>query len=164
MTPGAWLLRFRQKFGKGLRTAYYRDHVRPRILQTPPVSGTVDGTAELHVMTRAQDWLDLMWGLKSFYALSGRKYKLAIHDDGSLTPEQRAATRWHFPDGLFPIAAGRSGQKDVWEVANWPRCLEFRRTNILSPKIFDFVSYLDSSRMLLFDSDLLFFAEPPQSC
>ncbi len=161
MTPGAWLLRFRQKFGKGLRTAYYRDHVRPRILQTPPVSGTVDGTAELHVMTRAQDWLDLMWGLKSFYALSGRKYKLAIHDDGSLTPEQRAATRWHFPDGRL-IERAEADKRMFGELANWPRCLEFRRTNILSPKIFDFVSYLDSSRMLLFDSDLLFFADPAE--
>jgi len=34
MTPDALVLSFRQKFGHGLR-AWYRDVVRPRILQRP---------------------------------------------------------------------------------------------------------------------------------
>jgi hypothetical protein len=159
MTAGALLLRFRQKFGKGLRTAYYRDIVRPRILQTQPVCGTTDGTAELHVMTRSQDWLDLIWGLKSFYAFSGRKYKLAVHDDGSLTKEQRELTREHFPDARL-IERVEADAKMLNALQAWPRCLKFRQTNILAPKVFDFIGYLESERMIIFDSDLLFFDRP----
>jgi hypothetical protein len=43
---------------------------------------------------------------------------------------------------------------------SFPRSLEFRSTNLLAPKVFDFIAYLESDRMGLFDSDLLFFAEP----
>jgi len=35
MTPDALVLSFCQKFGHGLRVAWYRDVVRPRILQRP---------------------------------------------------------------------------------------------------------------------------------
>ncbi len=38
--------------------------------------------------------------------------------------------------------------------------ISFRNTNLLAPKIFDFAAFLDSDRMALFDSDLLFFTEP----
>ena len=43
---------------------------------------------------------------------------------------------------------------------DYPRCLEFRRSNALSLKIFDFAMSLRSERLLVFDSDLLFFREP----
>lgn len=48
------------------------------------------------------------------------------------------------------------------ELHGYPRSLDFRRTNLLAPKVFDFISYLRSDRMLLFDSDLLFFDEPKE--
>src|SRR5438874_7227531 len=58
LTSGALLLLLRQKFGHGIRAAWYRDVVRPRILSTPPISGTIDPTCEVHVLTSAQDWLN----------------------------------------------------------------------------------------------------------
>ena len=159
MTPGALILWLRQKFGRGLRTAYYRDVVRPRILRTPPVADTTDPTAEVHVMTRAEDWLNMVWALKSFYRASERRYKLCIHDDGSLRPEQRDATRKHFPAARL-IDRPTSDRLVLAQLSAFPRCHEFRRTNVLAPKVFDFAAFLESDRMLLFDSDLLFFKEP----
>ena len=36
-------------------------------------------------MARAiSDWLNLLWTLKSFYLVSGRRYRLCIHEDGTL--------------------------------------------------------------------------------
>src|SRR5262245_55359395 len=99
LTPGrAWLL-LRQRFGHGLRVAYYRDIVRPRILRTAPITGLTDRRCELHVMTSGGGWLNLMWSLKSFYWASGRTYALCIHDDGSLPETARHSLRRHFPDG-----------------------------------------------------------------
>ena len=87
LTPGALWLRFHQKFRHGLRVAWYRDAVRPRILKTPPVEGLDDLTCEIHVLTSSSDWLNLVWALKSFYRFSGRRCALCIHDDGTL-PEK----------------------------------------------------------------------------
>src|SRR6266852_1535963 len=97
LTPGALRLRFRQKFGDGLRTVWYRDIVRPRILSTAPIKGTSDRRCEIHVLTSKDDWLNLIWTLKSFYVASGRRYALCIHDDGSLADAELAALREHFP-------------------------------------------------------------------
>ena len=92
LTPGAIWLRANQKYGHGLRVAWYRDVVRPRILSTPPITGTTDKRCEIHVLTSKEDWLNLIWTLKSFYIASGRRYALCIHEDGSL--DRRGACRF----------------------------------------------------------------------
>lgn len=159
MSPGAILLKLQQTFGHGLTTAYYRDIVRPRILKTAPIEGTTDSRCEIHVLTSARDWLNLVWTLKSFYAVSRRRYALCIHDDGSLDATARGALRQHFPAArLIPRAEADAKLAEV--LRGYPRCLQFRNTNLLAPKVFDFIAYLQSDRMGLFDSDLLFFREP----
>ncbi|HYM01269.1 MAG TPA: hypothetical protein VEZ90_20080 [Blastocatellia bacterium] len=158
-TPGAILLYLVQKFGHGLRTAWYRDVVRPRILQSRPIPRTTDSRCEIHVMTSESDWLNLVWALKSFYFFSRKQYKLCIHDDGSLLPEHRTAIETHFPAARL-IDRQAADRYLGTLLKHYPRSLEFRRTNLLAPKVFDFVSYLEADRMLLFDSDLLFFKEP----
>ena len=159
MTPGGLLLKFRQTFGRGLRVAYYRDVVRPSILQAPPVGGTNDKTCEIHVLTSAGDWLNLVWALTSLYAASGRHYSLCIHEDGTLQPAQIESLTKHFP-GARVILKRQADAEVLPALASYPRCAEFRRTNHLSPKVFDFAHYLQSDRMLLLDSDVLFFREP----
>src|SRR5438874_13110144 len=98
LTPGALCLRFRQKFDRGLRVAWYRDVVRPRILSTPPMTGTTDKRCEIHVLTSKDDWLNLIWTLKSFYVASGRRYALCIHEDGSLADAELATLGRQFPN------------------------------------------------------------------
>src|SRR6266852_3288951 len=159
LTPGALWLRFQQKFGHGLRVAWYRDVVRPRILSTPPITGTTDKRCEIHVLTSRHDWLNLIWTLKSFYIASGRRYALCIHEAGSLANTEIIALAEHFPDARIirrDVADAKVGNV----LRDFPRSLSFRNTNLLAPKIFDFAIFLDSDRMALFDSDLLFFAEP----
>jgi hypothetical protein len=159
ITPGALRLRFRQKFGHGLRVAWYQDIVRPRILSTTPIMGTTDNRCEIHVLTSKRDWLNLIWTLKSFYVASGRRYALCIHEDGSLADHERSALAEHFPDARI-IRRSAADAKLAEVLRGFPRSLSFRNTNVLAPKVFDFIAYLESERMALFDSDLLFFAEP----
>lgn len=158
---GSLIYRLRKKYGWGLRVAYYRDLVRPRILRTPPVAGLTDAGCEIHVLTSQQDWLNLIWTLKSFYAVSGRKYRLCIHDDGSMEKEALEQLARHFPDARL-IDRKTADREVLPTLAAFPRCRTFRQTNHLSPKLFDFRHYLQSDRMLLLDSDVLFFAEPTE--
>ena len=159
VSPGALLLRFRTKYKHGLATAHFRDAVRPRILQTAPVRAADAQICEIHVLTSANDWLNLMWALKSFYHYSGRQYALAIHDDGTLTDEIRQTLRTHFPAARL-INRAQADEQARARLKDHPRALDFRLTNHLSPKLFDFPAYLQSERMLLLDSDVLFFREP----
>ncbi|HEV2761677.1 MAG TPA: hypothetical protein VGV38_01685 [Pyrinomonadaceae bacterium] len=159
MSIGALYLNLRKKYEHGLKTAYYRDAVRGRILRSSPVAGTTNRACEIHVLTSAADWVNMMWALKSFYWVTGRDYALCVHDDGSLTPELRSVMQRHFPEARV-VARDEADRKVLPLLAGHPRCLEFRRTNQLSPKVFDFMAYLESDRMLLLDSDILFFSEP----
>jgi hypothetical protein len=160
-TIGSVVLKARQKYGHGLRAAYFRDHVRPKILTTKPIKCEPNGICEIHVLTSANDWLNLVWTLKSFYYYSQRRYALFVHDDGSLDPEAKAALRHHFP-GVTIIDRERADREMETVLGGFPRCLHFRRTNLLAPKVFDFIHYLSADRMLLLDSDILFFAAPQE--
>ncbi len=159
MSLGSLVLQVRQKYEHGLQTAYFRDSVRSRILETPPIANTIDRTCEIHVLTYEKDWLNLIWALKTFYHYSSRRYALCIHDDGTLSPDNCATLQHHFPDARI-IDRPTADQKVLQGLAAYPRCLEFRKANHLAPKVFDFAAYLESDRMLLLDSDVLFFAEP----
>ena len=159
LRPGALVYRVRRKFQHGLRTAYYRDVVCPSICDSRPVTGTSSDVCEIHVLTSSQDWLNLLWTLKSFYHFSGRRYALCIHDDGTLPSAARAALRKHFPDARL-ISREEADGGVLPSLQRYPRCLALRQSNTLSLKLFDFRHYLRSSRMLLIDSDVLFFREP----
>jgi hypothetical protein len=159
LTPGALWLRLRQKFGHGPRVAWYRDVVRPRILATPPIADTTDDRCEIHALTSSDDWLNLVWALKSFYLASGRRYALCIHEDGSLRADALSRLREQFPAARI-IRRAQADAKLARTLREFPRSLEFRNTNLFGPKLFDFRAFLQSDRMVMFDSDLLFFATP----
>ena len=159
LTPGALWLKLCQTFGHGIRVAWYRDVVRPRILLTAPCEDTTDKRCEIHVLTSAGDWLNLVWTLKSFYYASRRQYAVCIHEDGSLDQSAVATLARHFPAARI-IRRKEADAKTAEVLRSYPRSLSFRNTNVFGPKLFDFIVYLESERMGMFDSDLLFFAEP----
>jgi len=121
--------------------------------------GTTDKRCEIHVLTSKENWLNLVWTLKSFYVASGRRYALCIHEDGSLVEAELAALGKHFPAARI-IQRAEADKKLAELLRGFPRSLAFRNTNLLAPKVFDFIAFLESDRMALFDSDLQFFAEP----
>ena len=161
MGIGALLLKLRQTFEHGVRAAYYRDIVRHRITSTEPIRDLTDTTCEIHVLTSSDDWLNLLWALKSFYWASGRQYALCIHDDGSLEDDHGATLQEHFPDASL-IEREAADARVIPSLDEYPKAKAFRQENHLAPKLFDFRAYLESDRMLLLDSDVLFFDEPTE--
>jgi hypothetical protein len=158
MSLGSLWLRFRQKFGHGVRVAWYRDRIRPMILQTDPVIAE-NPQCEIHVLTSTDDWLNLIWAMKSFYSVSQNAYRLCIHDDGSLTDEAVRTLMHHFPAARL-LARTAADAMATQQLADYPNCARFRSSNHLSLKLLDSAMFLDGSRMLLMDSDVLFFRTP----
>lgn len=158
-SPGALYLRFRLWSQHGLVTAYYRDLVRPRILAAPCFSDTVAPHCEIHALTSSSDWLNLVWALRSFYRFAGVNYRLCIHDDGTLPTAAFPHLRRHFPQARV-IARPQADAVVERLLAGYPRCLAFRKENHLALKLFDTLAFAQSERLLVFDSDLLFFRRP----
>lgn len=161
MRIGALLQATRHRLRGGLQATWYREVVTPRILQTPPVRGLTDPTCEVHALTCAADWLCLMWGLKSFYRFSGRRYRLCIHGDPSLGQEAAQQLRAHFPEARI-VEHGKAEEEVLPWLKDHPRCQSLRRTNHLAPKVFDTLHYATTDRLMILDSDVLFFAAPSE--
>ena len=159
VTAGRLVYLLKTKFGDGLRTAYYRDGVRPRILSMPSPDLPEDRSCEIHVLTSADDWLNLMWALRTFQKYSGRNYALCIHDDGTLGAIAGLHLRCAFPNARL-ISRAESDARLAKTLAPFPRCQTLRATNKLALKVFDFTAFLEAGRMILLDSDILFFDQP----
>ncbi|MDX1983291.1 MAG: hypothetical protein SFV51_23675 [Bryobacteraceae bacterium] len=157
--PGHLFYLFKSKYQHGLLTAYYRDMVRQRILDTPAFAAPPAGSCEIHVLTSAEDWLNLIWALKSFYLMSRRAFPLCVHDDGTLPSEGRTALQRHFPHARI-ISRQKADDSAPNLLAGHPRCLDFRNSNNLALKIFNAIAFGRQERFLLLDSDILFFRSP----
>jgi hypothetical protein len=129
------------------------------VLRLPPLTGLTDRSAEIHVLTSGQDWLNLIWTLRSFYTVSTKRLVLCIHADHTVTRDAAAELMRQFPEARL-IVATEADDSVIPSLADYALCRRFRESNTLARKIFDFRHYLSTDRMALFDSDLIFFATP----
>lgn len=154
-------VRYTQKYKHGLTAAWYRDVIRPRILNTKPFVQTTSTHCEIHVLTSQDDFLNLLWALKSFYYYSKCTYSLCVHSDGTLSDSQIALLKFHFPNAR--VILKKDADKIMARALSvYQRALDFRQSNHLAPKVFDFKYFLESDKMLLIDSDVLFFSSPQE--
>ena len=158
---GRLAFQLRRKFRHGVYTAWQRDVTRRQILNTPQISGLDDEACEIHALTCHSDWLDLMWALKSFFSVSSARFRLCIHEDGSVPAEGIDALRHHFPDARI-VRRDAADELVGKRLSAFPRCAALRKTNVLSLKVFDFASFLESERLFLLDCDILFFRSPDE--
>jgi hypothetical protein len=156
---GKLLYHLNRKFSHGFYTAWQRDVTRWRILKTPPVYGLTDKRCEIHVLTCHRDWPDLIWSLKSLFAVCEYRFRVCIHEDGSVPADGIAALQRHFPEARV-IRRTEADKTVGLKLRHYPRCQALRNANVLSLKVFDFACYLDSDRLFLLDSDVLFLERP----
>ncbi len=105
--------------------------------------------------------LNLLWTLKSFYHFSQRSYPAVIHDDGTLTAADLEILRRHFPDSRV-ISAAEAESTVAAALKSYPRCARYRGLHSLARKVFDIGTYFRADRLLLLDSDLIFFRTPDE--
>lgn len=158
---GRLLYQYRRRFGNGFRTAWWRDIRRKRVLASAPTRGLNDDRCEIHALTWSQDWMDLAWALKTLFHVSNCRFRLCIHDDGSLSKTALESLRYLFPDARVIQRLESDPRMDI-ALAAFPRCRALRDSNILSLKVFDFAEFLESERMMLLDCDILFYSDPTE--
>ena len=155
-----WWLRLRELEREGLGSAWRRLQIQRAIDQTPPVVTDTEGPIELRVLTWRRDWRNAIWALKSFYAYSGVRYPLFIHDGGWLPAQARELQR-HFPNAVLIGKEEADRQVEpILEARGHRWSLDYRRKNGLTRQLFDFFLLSRSEYIIIIGSDLLFFREP----
>lgn len=147
---------------EGPLTALRRRMLWARILDTAPMrmEPTDDNAvAEVHLLCSRRDYLCAIWALKSFYCLSGITCPLAIHVQGQSPDRMIARLRQHFPDARLVLQAEADAFVEPHLArAGLDRLLALRRKTPFMLKMTDFVLMCRAPRLLLLDSDVLFFA------
>jgi hypothetical protein len=160
ISPGRlwWLLR--RDLRRGWRASRHHYKTLPRIREWQrPFWTEHRQTTPVHVLTGRNDWELAGWMLASWFHFSERAWPVVIHDDGTLTNEAGGVLRTLFPD--VRIITRAEADKEMETVLKpFPFLYEYRALHPLALKVFDVPHFTRGSRMIVFDSDLLFFGYP----
>lgn len=136
--------------------------ILPRILRwKEPATWPLESSIEVHLLTSRRDWLCAVWTLASLVHFTERRWSIVVHDDGTLPQEARQAFTRIFAN-LRIIARPDADRIVEARLAEFPRCLAYRRSHALALKLFDCPLLAEASRILLLDSDILFFRRPDE--
>jgi hypothetical protein len=157
-----WWIQLRELQREGLAQAWRRTLIQRAIDGTPPVVTDTQGPIEVRVLTWRRDWRNAVWALKSFYAYSGVRYPLFIHDGGWL-PAHAVKLQRHFPNAVLVGKADSDREVEaILRERGHTRSLSYRRKNGLTRALFDFFLLSRAEHVITLGSDLLFFRKPDE--
>jgi lipopolysaccharide biosynthesis glycosyltransferase len=141
---------------------YYKNY-RNKILSSKPVICDDVSEFEIHIVTSEKDFIDALWCLKTFYHYSGSRPQLVIHGDGSLNADHIQTFSEHFIN--CRVIKKKNADKELKEfLADYKYSQSYRLNSdfYCALKLFDPLYYAKSDKLLLLDSDILFFDNPKE--
>ena len=157
-----WWRSLRRIQVEGIGRAFRRWRQWSQVLATAPVSADVPGRSpvEVHLLCHRGDHLCAIWALKTLYRTSGLRWPAAIHVQGVCTAAMMRRFRRHVPDARLIVQDQADAR--VREVLGdrYPRLVDARRQSPFMMKLIDPVLFAQAERMVILDSDVLFFREP----
>jgi hypothetical protein len=158
-----WVL-LRRTYHEGWGTAFKRHALWAKILATRPFPVEPIGSGapvEVHLLCYEFDYLSAIWALKSFYHFADAKFPLVIHLQGYMPPRAVARLHHHFPGArIITQVEADAIVEERLDRLGLQRLMARRRASPIMLKLADFMLLGDASRVLLLDSDVLFFASP----
>ena len=149
---------------EGAARAFHRSRQWRRVLSTPPVRADAPGRSpvEVHLLCHRGDHLCAIWALKTLYRMSGMRWPAVIHVQGRCTSTMLRRFHAHLPDAR--VITQDEADARVFEALD-ERCLgliDARRQSPFMMKLIDPVVLSAADRIVILDSDVLFFREPSQ--
>ena len=160
ISPGRlwWLLR--RDLGRGWDASYQDYKIKTLITQwTWPFWTEAPMPVPVHVLTGEKDWLLCAWMLASFFHSTEQTWNVVIHDDGTLTEDNRKQLGAIFKTArIIPRAQADATIEKILQPL--PFAYEYRGMHPLALKVFDMPYYCEAERFIVLDSDVLFFNHP----
>lgn len=160
MTPGRLLLLVRRDWSRGWG-AVYHDYWTARKIRRwrPAAADKPQEPVSVHVLTGEYDWRYAAWMLASWFHFTERNWPVFIHDDGSLPPEAASLYATILPEATVVARARADAEVDA-ALEGRPLCVRGRHFYNPSLKFFDTRHYAPHERLIILDSDILFFRKP----
>jgi hypothetical protein len=122
--------------------------------------GGVEVPVSVHLLVSSRTWHGGVLAAISFELLTGRRWKLFVHDDGTVDEVARKRIEKTLSGVRFvPRAEAEVRAREY--LADHPKSLEHRSRHNLFLKLFDVPAFASNSKFIMLDSDVIFF-RPPQ--
>lgn len=160
ITPGRALYLARRDFQRGLRASWHDYVTTPRIFRfrCPHLDQPLQ-PVPVHFLTGKDDWRLALWMLASWYRATGRNWRIVAHDDGTVPPEGVDTLLRVFPTTTI-ISRVDADARMAPLLAEHPACTAYRQSHPLGLKLLDVPALETEPRLILLDSDVLFFRRP----
>ena len=120
-----------------------------------------DPSVSVHLLVSSKTWHAGVLAAMSFEFFTQRRWNLFFHEDGSVDECSRKRIEKVFP-GVHFIARAVSEELMQQRLQPYPNCQALRREHNLFLKFFDLPAFAPGERMILLDSDVIFFKKPKE--
>ena len=162
--------RLSQAFAK-YHVEFLRRYYDRVVDKTPPmITGKDDLHFEIHLLLGSRHVGMCLWAVKSLLDAAGKKYAVVLHDDGSLSDKDIEKLERHLigvrvfrkPDADRLIAERIAGfpHVEMYRFNQLGKTEWGRRMSIFSLKLLDFNLLTNARKVLVLDTDVLFFKRP----
>jgi hypothetical protein len=118
---------------------------------------------EAHIFCGRQDWLSMLWTVKSLYFYGQVRYPLVVHLYTELNARRMAKLRHHLPNiRIVPMTEADQTAEAYFHEHDLPLTLACRRANAFISKLTDFQLFASAKNVLGLDADVLFFRRPDE--
>ena len=157
-----WWRTLRRIQDEGAARAFQRWRQWRQVLATPPVRADVPGRSpvEVHLLCHRGDHLCAIWALKTLYRTSGVRWPIVVHVQGACTGAMRRRFQTHIPDARLIVQEDADARVRAALGDRYPRLVEARRQSPFMMKLIDPAVVASAERIVILDSDVLFFREP----
>lgn len=149
----AFLRRLLAQCGHGVGTVLMCFWRRPATEADPGVS--------VHLLVSSKTWHAGVLAAISFEFFTQRRWNLFFHEDGSVNELVREKIERVLP-GVHFISRTHSEEVIKERLQAYPNCQLLRKDHNLFLKFFDLPAFAPGDRMILLDSDVIFFKKPKE--
>jgi len=141
------------------------------IADTPPLLTNAESVDfEVHSLLGRRHVGMCLWSIKSLLHFAGKQYRIILHDDGSLTEKNIRQLEHHLVNVKVIRKFDADGQV-AGMLKSYPEALGYRfgtlaqtewgrRLSVFSLKLLDFNLLATAAKILVLDTDVLFFSRP----
>jgi hypothetical protein len=139
-----------------------RVSLRKPYLTLPPVAVPgQDQDFSVHILLCNRDFEMSVCALRSFVFYCGRSFEFVIHEDGTLTQEQKKYLLKNFPKSEV-IDYHRSLNLAKETFGENSEIYKMRQKGVLMLKLLDIKLFSTKKKVIVLDSDILFFKKPDE--
>jgi len=135
----------------------------PRVAKLKPLPTGRDVEISVRMLVNSVRLYESAWAVYSFLVFSGLRPRVVFHNDGSLSAIHIAFLQQRFPGCEVVQRAEADPIVSAWLSKRcFANCLRLRDSLVFAKKLFDVCILANEERLVLLDSDVLFYQQPSE--